>query len=185
MIAFVIFWIIVFNPMKYTKKILIIIPLCVIVSYLAINYMSSNEEYRMFERLMHTVKTGDDANRSELMKIAFNIFIENPFFGVGNDFDMSNNPFNVGVHNYQLYILAMHGIFAFLNLIILYFLIIKDLIKGFKYSIYPSILFLYMFAITAKSTSIIQPYMWLVFAMALALNQIKSKQYEKNSVPHR
>jgi O-antigen ligase len=175
---------ILFSQVKMLKKILIIMLLGIFVAFLINIFIVNNDEYAMSTRLLDTIETGNIAGRDILMKESINIFADNPFLGIGSEklyLQISEHDY---VHNYALHILAVYGGFAFLFLLIFYFICVRDLLKSFKYSTIPLFLFIYMFAITMKSTAIIQPYMWFVFAISLALSFNIEKKYE-STLPDR
>ena len=75
--------------------------------------------------------------RYEYIKLGFKIFKENPIFGIGMGnarlFVSSNYGRDAYLHNNYVELLANGGIFGFLIYYYIYYLVINDLIKYFKY----------------------------------------------------
>jgi hypothetical protein len=172
LLFFLILFFIYFSKIKLVNKFFFSLSILVFIYAFWATQISKSDNI-MLERLEKSVKTGDTSSRGEILIYGFNSALKRPMFGAA-DFHtyISKSPQAVLVHNYPIHILAMHGFYAFIFLLCFYLAAANDLRKGFKYSIYPSGVFIYILFVSFKHTEFFQIQMWFVFAIAIGLNRI-------------
>lgn len=117
-----------------------------IISFLLIRWLMSLEAFSGIEKRMDgmvALLTGrgivDSSSwlRYEYIKLGINIFKENPIIGVGignaRIFVSSNYGYDAYLHNNYVELLANGGILGFTIYYYIYYSVIKDVIKYFKY----------------------------------------------------
>lgn len=142
-----VFLLFVFKNLSRNIFITVFWTICIsLITFLLIRWLMSLEAFSVIEKRMDgmvALFTGrgivDSSTwlRYEYIKLGFKIFKENPIFGIGMGnarlFVSSNYGRDAYLHNNYVELLANGGIFGFLIYYYIYYLVINDLIKYFKY----------------------------------------------------
>ncbi|MBE6311003.1 MAG: O-antigen ligase family protein [Bacteroidales bacterium] len=153
--------------------------------YIVNKIAESDVEFSLFERLSDTAKSGDDAGRGELNKMAYDIFMDSPIFGVGiQGFTVEMNERfreRLTVHNLYMYILATSGIVGFVAFTLFVLSLLKYSIAIRKKDFLPFILMLFIILLVYKTGgALTYMLMWYVFSINISLisNNMNIEKYK-------